>query len=287
MNIFYKISQIDNIKGIKSPHENDLNDISSKRIKFFDNLSKSQIDDIIELIDGFKGNIDLGQDWIISKEIFKNAFIHILYYNNEQEEDNLFDKNSEIQFVFSGDNITLISGEDLTYYCEILLEYILNSYNEKLKMKSNYNIPKNDSQNYNFNISNMLKIAIQERSEPFFKFKNIDFEEMANFIKGKLLKSISSKNSLFALNFIPFQTISIIVVGNSQQETLNIQLEGAGIKYLPHYAIERLIINTINHCLRFIFINNMNDNLSELQKYPIFKKMFSGLYIKNNPEKFT
>ncbi|MHA1341526.1 MAG: hypothetical protein ACTSRZ_10445 [Promethearchaeota archaeon] len=299
MEKFYTISQIDNMKGIKTPHEADLKDIVFKRIKILRQLNEELIEEILVKIDGFKENIDYGQDWIISKEIFKDAYIHILYMNYEDEEDELFDEVDEIQFLFSGDNILMISGEDLAHFCEIILDFILylilkQSYDNQIK-----NIKEEEDGIESFQIwkkpSNMLIEAIRERSAPFFELKDIiNFKEMAKFIGGKMLRNYvaSDDKNLFAFMYNPFPSISIVLRGessNSDNEKGNmvkVQIEGEGVKYIPPYNIERLAIMALNQCLRYMYINLYLNYKNTLKKYQIFKKMFSGFYIKTYPDKF-
>ncbi|MBD3354051.1 MAG: hypothetical protein GF364_21395 [Candidatus Lokiarchaeota archaeon] len=75
----YKISQIDAIKGIQTPHENDLRDLGKKSIGILRDLDLKRSEEIASKIGGYIDDLDFGEEWTITKQIFPKANIHFLY----------------------------------------------------------------------------------------------------------------------------------------------------------------------------------------------------------------
>ena len=119
---YFKIQQIDAIKGIVTPHARDLKDLGKNRIDILRNLSKENLNKICISSGGKLIDMDLGEEWAFTKDFMNGVTIHVVYqyYGDEfgaGEED-------EIQYFFSGENVSMISGEDLVHYCEIISNYM-------------------------------------------------------------------------------------------------------------------------------------------------------------------
>lgn len=258
---YLKISTIDAMKGIRTPHESDLEEIGKIKLDLFRTFSTDVLQNICKEINAHILEMDLGEEWAISKEYFPGANVHVLYqYYGDEFGDN---KEDEIQFLFSGDKVSIIPGEDLSHFVEITADYM-----ELFAQNKNFD------QVYSGKPSDMLKIALKERSAPFFKMDQTNFKEMAKFIGAEYLNE-----QLFTLIYRPFPKFEIKIWGN-EQKNLQFSVQGDAVSRLPVYDSERLIIMAVNHCLRYI------KNILKEDAPKICNVMFSGFYKKRFPEKF-
>src|SRR3972149_9922352 len=108
--IFMTISQID-VTGVRGPHEKELKDISDTKLSLFQNLDRNKLKKIvIDDIGGILENIGFNEDWTITIKFFPEANIHISYFYYGKEFGD--DLEAEMKFLFSGDRISWIPGED-------------------------------------------------------------------------------------------------------------------------------------------------------------------------------
>ncbi len=269
--ILFKIQEIDAIGGILTPHSRDISDIGKNKVDFFRTFTENDLLRICKIIDGKTEDLNQGENWAISKEFFLGVKIHILYqfYGDEfgiHGED-------ELQILFSGAYVHWISGEDLCHFTEILVNYI------ELIMK-NQTFP----QVYNGNPSDMLKIAIKERIKPFLLINKDDFLKISEFL-GTTVKIPPKKTEISLDNVIkiicfPFPNYKIELLypnSKNKQEVLDFHISGATIKQIPVYDSERLIIMTVNHCLRYI------KQILKERAPAICNLMFSGFFRRKYP----
>lgn len=253
---FYSISEIDSMKGIKTPHDADLKDLSKKKLPVFRSISNQEIRRIAEKIGARLEHLGKDEEWAITKSYFLEVNIHILYqfYGKEFGDD----EEDEIQFLYSGERVFWISGEDLVHFSEItidLLELILNA--------SKF------PQTFSGKRSNLLDFALKERYLPFTRISSMQLKDIANFIGGNL-----TNNNIISHN--PFPDLKISIEITSQE--LKPVIEGNFLEIIPVYDAERLLIMIVNHCLRYI--------KSIIKDCQICNAMFSGLYKKMFPEQF-
>lgn len=252
----YSIVEIDSMKGIRTPHDADLKDIGKKKILTFRNLKKTEIEQIASKIGARIDKLGKDEEWAITKSYFPEVNIHILYqfYGNEfgdEEED-------ELQFLYSGERVFWISGEDLVHFSEITIDIL-----ELMVTSSKF------PQTFSGTHSNLVEQALIERFIPFTKINKSEFKNIASFIGGKL---INDNN----IEYFPFKELKISITITPQE--LKPTIEGKFIEIIPVYDAERILIMTINHCLRYI--------KTILKDCQICNAMFSGLYKKSYPEQF-
>lgn len=263
---YFKIQQIDAIKGIITPHARDLKDLGKNRIDIFRKLSKENLNEICIKSGGKLTDMDLGENWAFSKDVMKDVTILVAYqyYGDEFGEG----EEDEIQYFFSGEKISMISGEDLIHYCEIISNFM-----EFAAINKSY------EQVYSGTPSFMLKTALKERTAPFYLVEKETYPEVAEFI-GADYKDDNHFN--FKMETFPGFKIEL-ELGSGLTEKIEFKLDGDLISKLPVYDTERLVIMMINQCLRKIKL--ILDR--EGKKSPkICNLMFSGYYKKKFPEKF-
>ncbi|MBD3227769.1 MAG: hypothetical protein GF329_06235 [Candidatus Lokiarchaeota archaeon] len=261
---FYTAQQIDGHKGIKSPHARELDSIAEHKIEIFENNDIDRIKGIItNKIRARIENIGFGEDFTITLTFFPSVNIHILYYNYEDEEDELFN-DSELRFLFSGNRVSWIPTEDLIGFTEAVFDIIENLLRLK---KESHKIPAQKT--------DLLKMAIRQRSEPFEYLKKNDLNQLADFIGGQI--TLDEDENIWTLSRSFFQGFNIHIKYNYNDKELDIDLTGRNILILNNYARDQLCIHLMNHCLRFLSIQYSNI------KFPkIVEQTFSFSFIKAN-----
>ncbi|MHA1730228.1 MAG: hypothetical protein ACTSWY_16075 [Promethearchaeota archaeon] len=260
---FIKIQQIDNVKGITSPHVRDIRDIGKNKLAVFRKLTKNDLQKISEKTGGYiEENMELGEEWAFTKEFFNGVKVHVLYlyYGDEFG----VGKEDEIQILFSGNYVRMLSGEDLCHFSEILTNFMELIALDKKATKIYPGKP-----------SDLLNSAIKERTEPFFTYNSAikkRYKDMIEFTGCK----INFKGNFFRLSYKPFPELKIEFF-TSQLGKLDFLFDGSLLKRIHVYDSERLVIMIINHCLRFI------KTIFGKKSPRICNLMFSGLYKNNNP----
>lgn len=261
---YFKIQQIDALKGIITPHARDLKDLGKNRIDILRKLSKENMNEICIKSGGKLTDMDLGENWAFSKDVMKGVTILVAYqyYGDEFGEG----EEDEIQYFFSGEKISMISGEDLIHYCEIISNFM-----EFTAINKSY------EQVYSGTPSFMLKTALKERTAPFFLVEKESYPEIAEFIGADY-----KDQNHFNIKMETFPEFKIELEGGLTNK-IEFKLHGELISKLPVYDTERLVIMMINQCLRKIKLI-----LDKEGKKPpkICNLMFSGYYKKKFPEKF-
>ena len=261
---YFKIQQIDAIKGIVTPHARDLKDLGKNKIDFLRDLSKENLNKICNVSGGKLIDMDLGEEWAFTKDVMNGVTVHVVYqYYGDEFGDG---EEDEIQYFFSGHNVSVISGEDLVHYCEIISNFMEFAITKKSLAQVYSGVP-----------SFMLKTALKERNMPFSLVEKKSYPEIAEFIGA----GYKDKN-LFNFKMETFPEFIIELEGDLTK-IVEFKLDGGLIDKLPVYDTERLIIMMINQCLRKIKLI-----LDEEGKKPpkICNLMFSGYYKKKFPEKF-
>ena len=257
---YITVREIDGRLGIQSPHEGELKTIEKGIINFFINNSEESIKRVVEK--RLKGNIDpigFDEDFAISFEYFPEVRIHILYNNYEEEEDDAF-SGSELRFLFSGDRVTWVPSEDLLS----LLESTLNYLEEQVEGKKQvYKFPDLKS--------DLLKMSINQRIEPFKHMMLKDLNDLASFVGG--IGGHSADEWTLSKNYFP--GIEVTLIYNIKKKDINFKYHGQYLDDINNYAKDQFAIFLMNHCIRFIsFTYNVKDP-------EIVKKVFSFNYQKS------
>ena len=245
---FFTIQQIDAIKGIRTPHDRDLLDIGKKHVDLFKDLKRDEIEALCKAIGATVEDLDYGESWTITKEFFSGVKIHVLL---QFDDEGLSGEPYEIQFLFSGDRVTWLSGEDLCHLSEILLNYAASVISEQLPQDIFTSVP-----------SPLLSKAMKERT---IKWQDVPMD----------------KELYSHFTFTPFPGLDIEYDIASLPTGFEIRTEK--IENFWIYDVDRLIIMGINQILRLVKIR-----LDKLGKAvpPICNMMFSGYYKKKHPDKF-
>ncbi len=245
---FFTIQQIDAIKGIRTPHYQDLKDIGKKHVDNLKELSRKELVDLSQQINASLEDLDYGESWTITKEFFPEVKIHVLLQVDNEE---FGGDPYELQFLFSGDRVTWISGEDLCHLCEILLNYASTLISNEFPQDV-----------YNGEPSQLVSNAMRERTISW--------------------KGITIDNELrIYFTFSPFPDLLFSYDVFTNPTDFSIVTKRLDAYWI--YDVDRLIIMGLNQILRLVKIR-----LDETGKSapPICNAMFSGYYKKTHTDKF-
>jgi hypothetical protein len=253
---FMTVGQID-VTGIRGPHEKELNDISNARHSLFKDLSDDNLKTIVyEDIGAKLEDIGFNEDWTITKEFFPEANIHISYFFYGDE---FGDIEGEFKFLFSGDRISWIPGEDSATYIDILMDFMERRIKEKEPFEKDY-----DSK------TELMEKVLKQRVGPFKFLKDNDKEPLEEFIGAKIKRE--SNKWIFTKEIFPRIFIELTY---SDNHVLDISYSGENLEKMGSYHIELIGIFVLNHILRYITINNQEEDLPK-----ICYQMFSRYYTK-------
>ncbi|MBU2599330.1 DUF3786 domain-containing protein [bacterium] len=120
---------IKQIEGLISPHHEYTNRELEKRKEALEYINDLQ--DLANYIGGKVEKLNLGEDWVISKEIFPNVNLYFVYMKTDE------DFLSEFKVLFSGNKVKKLQGEDLASLTIACVNHILRyiketSYSKKL-----------------------------------------------------------------------------------------------------------------------------------------------------------
>ena len=257
---FMTIGQID-ATGVRGPHEKELEDISKAKFNLFIDIDLNKLESIVkEDLGGKVERIGFSEDWTIAIEMFPDVDIHMCYsYFGDEFGDGI---EAEFKFYFSGNHVTWVPGEDSATFIDIAMDLI----ERKLKGEEPF------EKKYEVKSDLMQKVLIQ-RGEPFNFLKEEDQEELAKFIGGKVWKTINGwriKREIFPEIFTEITW--------EKENGLDIKFSGENLaKNLGSYHAEYIAIFVLNHILRYITVNNLDEDLPD-----ICYIMFSRLYTKEH-----
>ena len=256
--------QIDGRSGIQSPHERELETIGKNKLDLFLNNPQETIKNIVETkLNGIIEDIRFNEQYTISFEYFPSVKIHILYFNYGEEEGEPT-SGAELKFLFSGEKVMWVPSEDLNSFIDIALEYL-----EYLIIS--------DEQIYNLSTekTSLLKMAINQRTEPFLNLKPVHLNALAKFIGG----SLEQNDISWALSKTFFPGIEVILSYEYNSRNLDVQYSGTNIENINPYARNQLGIILINHCLRFVSVTYPAVKMPQ-----IMKQIFSFSYLKSHSQ---
>jgi hypothetical protein len=255
---FITIGQID-ATGVRGPHEKELEDISNAKINLFIDIDSKKLESIVkEDLGGRIENIGFNENWTITIEMFPEVNIHMAYsYFGDEFGDGL---EAEFKFYFSGRHVNWVPGEDSATYIDIVMDLI------ERKLKGEYPFEKNYDTK-----SDLMQQVLSQREKPFKFLEEKDQEKLAKFIGGKVWKTVNGwriKREIFP------ETYSEITW--NKENGLDIKFYGEKLaKNLGSYQAELIGIFVLNHILRYITVNNLEEDLPD-----ICYIMFSRLYTK-------
>ena len=257
---YITIREIDGRLGIQSPHEGELKTIADGHIDFFTKTSLDQIKGPVESrLSGKIEDIGFDEDYSITLEFFPGVKVHILYNNYDDEEDDAF-SGSELKFLFSGDKVKWVPSEDLLTLLESSFDYLVAIVESK-----------DDGHVLSAEKSDLLKMSIKQRKEPFKHVKDEDLDELARFVDG--IAGKTSNEWTLSKNY--FQGIECMLVYDKSTNNIDFKYAGKNLEKINNYAKDQMAIFLMNHCIRFI------SSKHGVKEPAIVKKMFSFNYQKS------
>jgi hypothetical protein len=253
---FYTVGQID-ATGVRGPHEKELNDISYANIEYFLEKDTEEIKTIVqEDLGGKVENIGFNEDWTVTLEFFPEANIHLTYsyYGDE-----FSDVEAEFRFLFSGERVHWIPGEDTATYIDIIFDFFERQFKNKKPAEKAYEIK-----------TELMEKVLDQRKQPFKFLKAEDKEELASFIGA----DVSISDGTWTLKKEVFPEIYIEVSYNTSEKKLDIHYSGENLEKIGSYHIELIGIFLINHIIRYITITNQDEELPDIC-YMMFSRMIT------------
>ena len=122
-----KLINLREIEGAVSPHQRQLDHalkVRKEALEYVADVSK-----LAEFIGGRVEQLGLGEDWAVSKEIFPGVRVFFIFKRADDE----FPSN--LRVLFSGDNIKMMKGEDLTGFVILYLVHVLRFVRDSNKNK--------------------------------------------------------------------------------------------------------------------------------------------------------
>ncbi len=247
--------------GVKGPHEKELEDISDSKCHLFINLEGNLLKGIIEdEIGGKIENIGLSEDWAISIEMFPEVNIHMAYsYFGDEFGDG---KEAEFKFLFSGERVSWVPGEDSATFIDIVMDFIERKIKDQKPFEKDYD-----------NKTELMVKVLEQRSGPFTFLMKQDKKDLEDFLGAIVLFN----ENLWTIKKEVFPKIFIEIIWDNNNSGLDIKFSGEKLtKNIDKYHIEFVGIFMVNHILRFITINNPNKDLPEIC-YKMFSRHYSKL----------
>ncbi|MFX1295987.1 MAG: hypothetical protein ACFFD2_14200 [Promethearchaeota archaeon] len=259
---YVTVQEIDGMIGIRSPHARELEDIGKLKVDLFLKNKKRQIKIIVEnQLNGKINNIGFSEDYTVTFKFFPKVKAHVLFYNYENEDDNIFE-GSEVKFLFSGERVMWVPTEDSISLIVIALDYLENILTDNPEV---YGLKGEKS--------DLLKMSLEQRKEPFVNIQKKHLDDLASFVGGE----VKQEDNIWKLSKIYFEGIKVIITYDMKNERLGIEYEGENLIKINNYSRDQLGIFLINHCLRFISITYLDIKMPK-----IVKQMFSFSYLKSH-----
>lgn len=256
---FWTIGQID-ATGVRGPHEKELEDISKMNVHLFTDLDRNILKNIVNNELGGKiENVGFNEDWTISLEMFPEVNIHLSYsYFGDEFGDGI---EAEFKFYFSGERVFWVPGEDMATFIDIVIDIIERKIKGLEPFEKNFNTK-----------TELMEKVLKQRNAPFNLLKAQDQEKLSSFLGAEVWKE--ENNWHIKKEF--FSQIFIEITWNDETG-LDIAFSGDKLSInIDSYHIEFVGIFLINHILRFIAVNNLDEELPD-----ICYLMFSRYYTKN------
>ena len=257
VNKFFTVSQIDGtVAG--SPHERELRDFSASKFSLFRDLNDEKLRRIVDEELGAKiEDIGFREDWTITLEFFPEANIHVSYFYYGDE---FGDIEGELRFLFSGERVCWIPGEDLVTYTGIVLNFIEDRAKNREPYDKNYDEK-----------SELMKKILEQRKEPFKFLREEDADELEQFLGAR----VARKDSVWSIKREVFPGIFIEVTYDESRNALDISYSGKNLNRIGRFYHELIGTFLINHIPRYITTKNLEKKLPD-----ICYKTFSILYAK-------
>lgn len=239
------INEIENVKSVSSPHEKELKNFGEKWSKRLRKFSKDDVDRICGLLICQRDSLGMDEEWSITKEFYPEVRTHILYHFYGEEFSEIGEEDA-VRFLFSGDRVKNVTGEDLAGMVEVLLNFI----ERFLKGES----PRGGSD------WKMKSKHFESREKPFKFLKRNDLKKMKEL--SDFLGSTHKKTDTgVTFHKEIFKGVEAkIVLGKD----FNIDFSGDNLDKLTEHDLDFLSVFLINHIIRFIAIKNEEKDLPNI-----------------------
>lgn len=245
------IGEIENVQSVSSPHEKELKDFGEKWVTRFRGSDDELVEEIAELVGGEIQDLGLNEEWTITKEFFPEVRVHLSYYYYGKEFSQVGEQDS-LRFLFSGERVKKLTGEDLAGMIETLFS-LIDSYMS------------GESSQVSEPISERREVKHKERREAL-ECLDIDNEteisDLANFLGAHYRREDSKM--VIDKKFFPGIGIEVEI-----GENLNILFKGSKLERLTNHDLDKLAIYISNHIIRFI-----TEHRHETELPAICKKVF-------------
>lgn len=238
------IDEIDNIKFVRSPHAEELERFGKEWASMFRGFGEEDLKKVSRLIGGKVDELEIDEEWALTKEFFPEVRVHISYHYHGEEFSNHGGEDM-LQFLFSGRRVKSVTGEDLSGMIDVMLSFIgrflsgvgLDEGRGRKKLPEKYYMPRKEA-------VDLLDMDNEEERE-----------KLANFLGGQ----IKTKNSKMVLEKELFQNV-IVEIDIADDNLENFFLLDKD-RWLTNYEQNALIIYTLNHIIRFVAQKYSNQDL--------------------------
>lgn len=227
----YTISEIEKVKSVSSPHEEELKHFGENWKSKFRELGEEKIEKVTELVRGRKEFLDLDEEWTLTKEFYPGVNVHLSYHYHGDEFSE-FGEEDSVKFLFSGNRVKKVTGEDLAGMIEVMLNFLKRFLEDK-------NLRKDEAWR-------MKKKYTESRKKPFeYLAETRGVEELSEFMGGRLEK----KKSEHILRKEIFKGVEAEIGIN---ENFSIDFSGKNLNKLSAHDLDSLSVFLLNHMIRFI-----------------------------------
>ncbi|MFX0057619.1 MAG: hypothetical protein ACFE85_00420 [Candidatus Hodarchaeota archaeon] len=253
---YWTVGEID-ATGVRGPHEVELRNISKAKCRFFIDIDTNGLKNIVEKSLGGKiENIGFDEDWTITMEMFPEVNLHFVYsYYGDEFGDEL---EAEFKFLFSGERVFWVPGEDSATYVDIVMDFIERLLKHERPFETEYT-----------NKTDLMKKVIMQRSQPFILLNENDKINLAKFLNAEI--NVTSDGLSIVKELFPEIIVELTWTNN---DGLDISFKGKNLTDISSYHVEFLGIFVINHILRYIAIHNKDKDLPDIC-YIMFSRYFT------------
>lgn len=238
------IGEIEDVQSVSSPHEEELKSFGRKWVGEFRGFGEGELDDICQLIGAEKEILEIDEEWALTKEFFPEVKTHLSYHYYGEEFKSVGEED-KLRFLFSGEKVREITGEDLVGMIDVTLKFVGRNLSEEFPPRKK-----------------------RENKEKFLKprreaLEYLDFaddeimNDLASFLQGHFEKE--DQGIILWKEFFPE-----VNVGIELDEGVDFRFEGGKTDRLADYELNSLGVFALNHIIRYITSCCEDEDLPEI-----------------------
>lgn len=248
------LSEIES-QAVPSPHEVELKELGKRWIGQYKNFEEKELEKVSRLIGGERDNLGIDEEWALTKKFFPKVKAH-LSYHHYGEEFSSFGEEDRLRFLFSGERVRDVAGDDLASMVRTMLNFIgrslslmeearLDHGRRRVELRKKYYSPRNEAMKY------------LEKTEK-------ELEESASFLGGQ--HKLSGSKHFLEKEYFPKLRIKVEL-----GEDLRAICDGKMTKRMNNHELDLLIVYTLNHLIRFIAQKHSDKELPDIcrQVFPV------------------